>query len=580
MGRNNKALISVLPLIASTLADKYGVKVLFGHYPTAMTDGDTIYLPNLPLEGEEVGILANGFIDHESAHIRETTFDVMRKAKTTVEKHLLNILEDLRIEQAMVQTFPGTKRNLATLAEHMVKTGGFALPEDDHPINTLLSTTLNVGRCDVLGQDALADLATASEQHFLKVFGKGAFVRLRALLMEANSLDSTAQALDLARKIIAMLKEEEEKDDDTSDSSQDPSNPSTDDSAGDDQQGDSSDSDTGDDGTGGGNDDAADDSGNSDNQDGQGQDSQGSDGDDTDPSNADGNASGDKGHGSPMEQVSSATDQDVTVKSDLGDAIADELNDACDKSSGDRLSGHQMTLDDFIGDGEPVNPSDVKRETMRMRSRLSAQLQTLLRKKQYTAREGRRFDSRNLSRMATGDNRVFLKREEAKGLDTAVYVLLDRSGSMNQRMGLAMQSAMATMLALAGTSGLASACTEFPSITRLTSFSESIHTTKHRYVPRTTGCTPLAEALLFAAQDLGTRRETRKLVITITDGDPDDPDLARKITQRMSAAGVEMLGLGIGADYLRHIFPESECIEDVSELSGAIFRLLERKLVA
>ena len=264
----------------------------------------------------------------------------------------------------------------------------------------------------------------------------------------------------------------------------------------------------------------------------------------------------------------------------MGDAIAEKQNAACDQDSSEKPFGPAMKVEDALGFGEPVDPALVKRHSARMRSRLSAHLQTQLRKKQYTAREGRRFDTRNLSRMATGDTRVFLKRDENKGLDTAVYILLDRSGSMRSTMELAMQSALATMLALAGTTGVVSACTEFPSITRLTKFGESIHTTKHRYVPYVTGCTPLAEALVVAAQDLGTRREARKLVITITDGDPDNPDLARKITKQLSNSGVEMLGLGIGGDYLRHIFPESESIECVDELAAAVFRLLERKLVA
>jgi hypothetical protein len=92
--------IGSLPLIASALGRRYGVKVVIGS-DKAMTDGKSIFLPSLPLESDPDTIsLARGYVDHESAHISETDFDlVKRSALKPVEKHLWNIIEDFRIER-------------------------------------------------------------------------------------------------------------------------------------------------------------------------------------------------------------------------------------------------------------------------------------------------------------------------------------------------------------------------------------------------------------------------------------------------------------------------------------------------
>jgi hypothetical protein len=108
--------IGSLPLVASALGRRYGVKVATG-CDKASTDGRTIFLPSLPLESDPETInLARGYIDHESAHICETDFDlVKRSALKPVEKHLWNIIEDFRIERIFSERFPGCKANFEWL---------------------------------------------------------------------------------------------------------------------------------------------------------------------------------------------------------------------------------------------------------------------------------------------------------------------------------------------------------------------------------------------------------------------------------------------------------------------------------
>ena len=63
----NNLIMKSLPMVASVLGRKYGVKVAIGG-KDAYTDGNTIHLPALPLECSETLIgLARGYIDHEAA---------------------------------------------------------------------------------------------------------------------------------------------------------------------------------------------------------------------------------------------------------------------------------------------------------------------------------------------------------------------------------------------------------------------------------------------------------------------------------------------------------------------------------
>lgn len=92
--------IKALPLVASMLGNRLGVNVNIGNTQNACTDGKTIYLPQLPADADErLYCLVNGFIDHESAHIRFTDFQVLDNANMSpLEKHIWNSIEDWRIE--------------------------------------------------------------------------------------------------------------------------------------------------------------------------------------------------------------------------------------------------------------------------------------------------------------------------------------------------------------------------------------------------------------------------------------------------------------------------------------------------
>ena len=85
-------------------------------------------------------------------------------------------------------------------------------------------------------------------------------------------------------------------------------------------------------------------------------------------------------------------------------------------------------------------------------------------------------------------------------------------------------------------------------------------------------------ALWFAAADLMARREERKVLITLTDGEPDEWDSAADIIAKASAAGIELIGIGIQQDVSR-LFPVAIQIQSVDDLKGELFRVAERLLL-
>lgn len=62
----------------------------------------------------------NGYIDHESAHLRWTDFKAMKvPRKKVLLKHMINLIEDIRIENKQIDEYPGSRKFLDALCWHV-----------------------------------------------------------------------------------------------------------------------------------------------------------------------------------------------------------------------------------------------------------------------------------------------------------------------------------------------------------------------------------------------------------------------------------------------------------------------------
>ena len=207
---SNKLLIKTLPIVASALGKKYGVKVsVRADMTTAATDGKNIYLPVLP-DTDEALRLARGYIDHESAHIRYTDFSV--DLGKGLKKSIINILEDIRIEQKMSRDLPGCKINLKGLEEAFVE-GGVYKPVTDqsHPADILIARIHHCLRVSVLNNLCTSELATTAYQVFAKAFPEKTVEKIDQILAKADDLHHTSEVEDMAKQILEAIQENQDE---------------------------------------------------------------------------------------------------------------------------------------------------------------------------------------------------------------------------------------------------------------------------------------------------------------------------------------------------------------------------------
>ena len=113
-------------------------------------------------------------------------------------------------------------------------------------------------------------------------------------------------------------------------------------------------------------------------------------------------------------------------------------------------------------------PEQLRQESMAasraLRTRLQALMQARTLRRTVPGRYGR-LDGRLLHRLSVRNPEIFLRREEVPGVNTAVHVLMDISGSMRGRMKLASSACYAVASALSGIPGINVGVTVFPALT-------------------------------------------------------------------------------------------------------------------
>ena len=581
-------LLGALPILAAMLGQKLGVQVVIGG-SRACTDGQTICLPALPPDADaSLAVLANGYIDHEAAHIRYTDFAAGKPAGLT--GHIADILEDTRIERLLGERFPGCRHNLAELVA-VLEAEETLVPAPDAPIQAQVSMALvTLLRARLLGQTALSAPAAILEARLDGLLPPGVVTKLLALAFAVEDTTSTAEVIALARRIVAMLEEE----------AADPPDPpdlqgSSGASAGTtpDPQG-SSGPDTGT---------TPDPQGSSEPDTGTTPDPQGSSGPDTgttpDSQGSSGTNTGTvpSPQGSPssdprraqLASLLDATDDAGDYGGDLGQRAAALLNGQAQAHRADAVA--MAGMEDFPSNHDPQTAAAKARAaTAALRQRLGALVQAAHTEATWRTHRGRQLETRDLYRPAVGQSIRFLHQEVREAPDTAIALLLDRSISMRLTIRLATQAILAITLALDTVPGVVCWAAAFPggeqreSLIPLKTFEERAGRIAGRFRLTANGGTPLAGALWRAGYELIQRPQSRRLVLVVTDGKPGNAAGVQRILQRCRASGIEVIGLGIGqalAD-VQEVFGrrDATAITTISELAPKLFAVLAQRLTA
>lgn len=577
--QNTKSLVSSLPIVAAALGKKHGINVVINRRATtAATDGKTIFLPEIP-DTDEAIILARGYIDHESAHIRHTDFDV--PFPKGIGHSILNILEDIRIELLLGRELPGCRINLEALESYFVDNDMYdVIDEGSHPHAILIARIHHCLRVDVLGNECTKALADNAYALYKSVLPAELTDQIDHLLANADQIRDTKHAAEISEAIVALIRnaspEEpgpenpEEKDQssqqegDGSDQSDDsqksqqagsPGESNEEESGPDSNSGsnpdDSEPSDS--DANSGGKSDQVDEKGDADEKSGTpAQGGNGQDEDDEEPgsssprqsikqSDADpeeeggteankadssSNSKSSERRSEGLKQLQDALDK-KSEQSDLGDKVAEKLKDLsfAAKMNGQEvvtmpvIKAHELLLN------EAMDPSEVSRETNALRTRLNGLIQASKRKRSPPRRSGSRVDTSSLHRLSFGDHRIFRSREEKPAVNTGIVVLVDQSSSMSKISRLTTQCTMAISLALDSVQGVKLAIGGFSSRVEPDGVQVSAYvapsklfnqrTNRQSFVPRASGGTPLTEGLLWAASELLGQKEINRRIVIV-----------------------------------------------------------------
>ena len=238
----------------------------------------------------------------------------------------------------------------------------------------------------------------------------------------------------------------------------------------------------------------------------------------------------------------------------------------------------------------------------------------------YGLEEGR-LDTKRLVTAYTGGTNVRKKREDRVEINTVVEILVDCSGSMAQCGKIVMARQVAIVLAecLEGT-GIKYEITGFTSPFMVEEQVELYHSkcntreTYHRAMPyrfyifkelneNLRSAQPAIsamvhlkkehntdrDAILWAASRLRAQPERRKVLLVLSDGNPEATNVrvpitsllrsAKEAAAEVEASGIECIGIGIKDASVRSIYSKSVVVNNLDDLAGTVLKQLSKVLL-
>jgi len=604
---NNKTLHNAFPIVAAAIGNRFGIKISVGGNQ-AYTDGRSIQLPAYEGDDPDYQDYAWGLLAHEAAHIRYSDF-TLRYGNSVLRRRLCNAIEDVRIEYELAKDFPGTSLTIRTVIEKMIAKGDFVASNiDDHPANILYGFVLKYLRAKVLGQSALLPLVEQTEAALKVTFPKGAVTRLKGLLSEVpEGLQSESDCLQLTDRILTMIEQEfeqqrqqnqaqpsadEENTPEPDDTDQEAESSDSNDSSGLDSQDDMepderlpNDIDENSSSESAGNDDSTP----------KNPDDEPATSSDSSTSNLQGEDEENAEIADPMgvlQTLLSAGDSDI--EQDVFESLKSALSLAAENVSELLMpSGHEPPMDERAG---AFLLRKLQSESGKIRAALQGLVQSQTLNRSQHACRGRRLDGKRLHRLPLGEAKLFHHKQAKAAPNTAIHLLLDKSESMGyqvadsqgqpmgSRMPIALEATLALAMAFEGIPGVNPGVTAFPghnddSVFRLLEHGQRVNARTGAFSLAAAGSTPMTEAIWFGVASLLRCREPRKVLMVMTDGQPNDTLSTLELLQRCRDSGIETVGVGLGLD-VSHLFPIAITINDLSELRAQLFDLSKSLLLA
>lgn len=529
-----------LPIVAAALGNSCGVTVEFGA-SVPNTDGRTIRLPDLAVNSRDEERRILGLLCHECGHVRFTDMDDFDDKATALERSLDNSLEDVRIERAMSGIYPGAEALFAAAhreaVEKLTRKRSLSL-QSGLPLYALC-----LPECKLLGRQYMQPLAEKLRRSIVKQFGETTAQRLDELALSVGNASSLKDVQAIRRAIVKELQLIAEPPEDRR------SDPDRSEGTGQGGAESSSSGDAAQDGT----------------------------------ASADDAPCGDRG--ALAQAILGATEHQADNPLSLSEAFKKLRGRGC--SAAERLQASGTDVRPIKGSAERGARLVAlgKSDSTALRRALVSLVQSRLDAGIRHSDQGRRLETRRLSRLFVGDARVFRKSNPKRTSSAAVHVLLDLSGSMGSvGAELGLRASLGLIHALQGIRHVNPALTVFPGaacgLRQYATCTVVPHGTRLERVDvreiggiESWGPTPIEPALRTAGKALAGCREAAKIVLLVTDGVISASRL-RNVKAELEAAGVRIFGIQIGCDSgLAQLLPRSISIQTVEELKTALFSL-------
>lgn len=190
---------------------------------------------------------------------------------------------------------------------------------------------------------------------------------------------------------------------------------------------------------------------------------------------------------------------------------------------------------------------------------------------------------RALPSITVGSDRVFKRRDEVDGIDSAVMILLDNSSSMFERTNARkklclMDYAVPTVVALHQAIRAAGGAVA------VASFGWTVHKVADWGTPTAKaaqvlaqigddGMTNDAQAIRFCGDILLQRNEQRRILFVITDG-VGDGEMARANVEALERLGITVIGVGIELN-VSGVYNQNITVRDINDLASASFKQIK-----
>lgn len=521
--------------ISRVLTRTSGMEIVF-HGSMASHVPGKIVLPMGDFSNDDFITMSLGYCDHELGHENYTNSNWYSIAhnKSQYLKGLLNSLDDAHQERHLMAEFKGCRKTLNNLVLLCIDKGLFPEPDAKFPEPMVLKVWLLYGARVLIG-NPLNGFYQQVDILLKDKFGDDFYRKAHSIFNEAifQSMDSTEKCFNVAEKLYLLFLDwvdQQEDQDDPSDS------------------------------------------------------------DDADGSDENSDQSTSSKTSKRKQEILDSLEEEID---DFHEKLRNELEAMAEGFDGSMVNALMLRSDDL---SERTTYSDsyynVEEHCHRLISGLKNPLKRVFHDQNYhhvsLDKKGRAISSSRLTSVVTGNKRIFEQETIGRSPNSAVALLVDKSGSMNaEDMSMASSVAYSMSVALDGIRGVTNMVGYYPSVggsEENPNYDEQFLKVVKPFETRpkkdsfniiSNGDTPTAEAVTSACALLINRPEPRKLLFVITDGAANCSYSLRLAIEEANAMGIKVFGIGINRVVQGFGEADFSVIHNSSELVNALTKGLK-----